>query len=317
MRVTSSVLNLLTPTAIALGNFDGLHLGHKQVIGPILPPTKGQDDRAWATVVTFNPHPQEFFTGESKKLLTPQREKVAELEKIGVQQLVLLPFDQQLALLTPEQFVKEIIVEGLKAKSISVGDDFHFGYERRGTAKDLRLYAADYGINTMIIPLYTINGERISSSAIRQALQAGDIKLVNRLLGRNYSLCGKVVLGQQLGRTIGFPTANLQLPKDKFLPKYGVYAVEVRQLDGGLNTNNSPDLQGVMNWGLRPTVGGLSPILEIHLFDWSGDLYGQELQVNLVDFLRPEAKFASIDALKSQIEADCQLAKNILTQGSP
>lgn len=317
MRVTSSVLNLLTPTAIALGNFDGLHLGHKQVIGPILPPAFSQDDRAWATVVTFNPHPQEFFTGESKKLLTPQREKVAELEKIGVQQLVLLPFDQQLALLTPEQFVKEIIVEGLRAKSISVGDDFHFGYERTGTAKDLRLYAADYGINTMIIPLYTINGERISSSAIRQALQAGDIKLVNRLLGRNYSLCGKVVLGQQLGRTIGFPTANLQLPKDKFLPKYGVYAVEVRQLDEGLNTNNSPYLKGVMNWGLRPTVGGISPVVEIHLFDWSGDLYGQELQVNLVDFLRPEAKFASIDALKSQIEADCQLAKNILTQGNP
>ena len=367
MWITSSLTTALTPTAVALGNFDGLHRGHRQVIKPILN-LKGkskllsvcpselattsevdegtklklwhknlklsswdsenelskdddyQRQKNYATVVTFNPHPQEFFSGKAKKLLAPLEEKLALLKHIGVEQVVLLPFDRELANLTPTEFVEEILVRRLQAHQISVGCDFCFGRKRAGEAKDLQAIAANYNIDVTIVPLYTCeNGERISSSIIRQALEQGDLKKSNRLLGRPYSLIGQVVYGQQLGRTLGFPTANLQLPPQKFLPRFGVYAVEVyfspQQQPQEIFSGDRPYL-GVMNIGCRPTLNGLHPTVEIHLLDWSQDLYGQTLTVNLIEFLRPEQKFASLDLLKAQIHEDCILAKSILTNQS-
>lgn len=309
MWVTSTA-KALTPTTVALGNFDGLHRGHQQVIQPILELSTA----CTATVVTFNPHPIEFFSGQSRTLLTPLDEKVQQLLRLGVQQLVLLPFDRELAALSPQQFVEEILVQQLRSKSISVGEDFRFGWKRTGTATNLQAIAANFDIPVTIVPLFTSEGERISSSSIRQALEQGEIQRAEMLLGRSYLLTGSVVKGQQLGRTIDFPTANLQLPTEKFLPRQGVYAVQVfLEEDKERNMVDSPHpLQGVMNIGSRPTVNGTYPSVEVHLLDWSGDLYGKTLTVHLQRFLRPEEKFASLEALKAQIQVDCATARSVL-----
>ena len=296
MWITSSSTAALTPTSVALGNFDGLHLGHRQVVQPILNRSPGSSsatvsetdqswhsqagtdenwesehpatwqndsaallersdnrlnfdssiaqrrvegnslsgrnsaasDRPYSTVVTFDPHPQEFFTGQPKKLLTPLAEKVELLAAMGVEQLVLLPFDRELANLTASEFVEEILVRQLQASRISVGMDFRFGRGRAGKAVDLQSIASSYGIDVTLAPLYSCGeGDRISSSAIREGLASGDLTKANKLLGRPYSLVGTVVGGQRLGRTIGFPTANIELPPEKFLPRFGVYAVQV------------------------------------------------------------------------------------------
>ena len=386
MWVTSSCTAALTPTSVALGNFDGLHLGHRQVVQPILsrstfgpnsatvsasgqslrsnagkdenleskhPATCDNDsagnslcgddsdagDRPYSTVVTFDPHPQEFFTGQPKKLLTPLAEKVELLAAMGVEQLVLLPFDRELADLTADEFVEKILVRQLQASRISVGMDFRFGRGRAGTAVDLQSIASSYGIDVTLVPLHNCGeGDRISSSAIREALASGDLRKAHQLLGRPYSLVGTVVAGQRLGRTIGFPTANIELPPEKFLPRFGVYAVQVlvsmlSKSEAGeikypsssyewknpqsLIRGKASDLSilsGVMNVGCRPTVDGQQPTIEIHLLDWSGDLYGQILSASLVEYLRPEQKFASLDALKTQIQADCDVARKVLSK---
>ncbi|MCW5315769.1 bifunctional riboflavin kinase/FAD synthetase [Nostoc sp. KVJ3] len=345
--VASSSVGLLTPTAIALGKFDGVHLGHQRVIQPVLHPGDRlsvassrqskenqqltNQEYTYSTVVTFDPHPQEFFTGQPRTLLTPLDEKVQQLRSLGVEQLVLLPFDKELSALTPEEFVEKILVRQLRCQQISIGQDFCFGEKRSGTAKDLQLIAAKHNIPVTIVPLQTYTGDsptqsscisttptqdaRISTSLIRQTLEYGDIENANLLLGRPYSLLGVVVQGQQLGRTIGFPTANLQLPKDKFLPCQGVYAVRVFILSETSDVASSENL-GVMNIGNRPTINGTYSSVEVHLFDWSGDLYGKQLAVELVKFLRPEQKFPSLEALKTQIQLDCAVAKEVLSIGA-
>lgn len=319
MRVTSTLANSLTPTAVALGNFDGIHQGHRQVIQPILKSRDRTVTPPYATVVTFHPHPQEFFTGQPRSLLTPLEEKVSQLQILGVDQLVLLPFDQELASLTPEQFVENILVKGLQAKQISVGLDFCFGRRRAGTAQDLCTIAANHGIEVAIAPLKLLDGHRISSSAIREALQQGNVQQANYLLGRPYSLVGEVIQGQQVGRKLGFPTANLKFPQEKFLPRFGVYAVWASLCDrvDGVLTESGSAIPGVMNLGYRPTVNGNCLVAEAHLFDYSADIYGKTLSIHFIQFLRSEQKFASLDELKTQIQADSTAAKTILLDYPP
>lgn len=360
MRIISSLKTANEPTAVALGNFDGIHKGHRRVIQPILKERQAQFPKSgnstiakedWQlpeakkvpslgeikgkgeqkvsesplgettrvtlkgeavpTVVTFYPHPQEFFTRQPKLKLTVIEEKIELLAAMGVEQLILLPFDEKMAQLSPQEFVEKILVEQLRAIHVSVGANFRFGIKRSGDAEDLRALAAKYGVDVTIVPLENCQGERISSSAIRAALEKGDIRKANRLLGRSWSLTGTVEIGQQLGKTLGFPTANLQLPEEKFLPRYGVYAVRVC-----LNQTKSEHLPlpGVMNVGCRPTVAGTHPTVEVHIFDWLGDLYNQKLTVYLEEFLRPEKKFSSLETLKEQIAADCLKAKAILSK---
>lgn len=320
--ITSCLNTVKTPTAVALGNFDGVHLGHRQVIQPILrsalnvghgsavEPSVLAECLLHSTVVTFRPHPQEFFTGQTRTLLTPIDEKVQHLRHLGVEQLVLLPFDQDLAALTPTEFVERILVQALRVRSISVGQDFCFGCKRLGTSDDLKAIASGYGVAVHIVPLHTLESDRISSSAIRHALHQGDITQANRLLGRPYALVGSVERGQQLGRTLGFPTANLRLPAEKFLPRLGVYAVSVTSPALGEGDRKIP---GVMNIGHRPTVAGTHQTVEVHLLDWSGDLYDQTLTVNLKRFLRPEQKFAALADLKAQIQQDVDNARSHLS----
>ena len=329
MWVTSSLTTALSPANVALGNFDGVHLGHQAVIAKILHQTPQRDlsmsqvlgersesepgsrlkrergDRSYATVVSFSPHPQEFFSGQRRSLLTPVNEKVEQLRSLGVEQLVLLPFTQALARLSPEAFVEEILRRYLNAKRVSVGENFHFGRDRSGNSQRLRQIGQQYHIETCISGLQELDGDRISSSTIRQALAAGQIQPANRLLGRPYRLNGTVELGQQLGRRLGFPTANLKLPEDKFLPHWGVYSTWV-QLDDGTHH------PGVMNLGCRPTVAGDRPSVEVHLLDWDGDLYDRPLSLHLMTFLRPEQQFPGLDALTAQIRQDCQTARSHL-----
>ena len=333
MWITYSTAKALNPTAVALGNFDGLHRGHQKVIQPVLNFVKSQEtlpatsvhnsalidstQQVYSTVVSFNPHPKEFFSGQSRTLLTPLEEKKLQLSIWGIQQLVLLPFDRELVALSPEDFVEKILVQQLGTQTISVGEDFCFGKQRSGTAKDLQAIAAKFGIPVTVVPNFTWCGDRVSSSAIRQALTEGNLQRAKQLLGRPYILTGTVVKGQQLGRTIGFPTANLQLPPNKFLPRQGVYAVRV--LIEAETADSSPLLDhllpvaaGVMNIGYRPTINGTTQSVEIHLLDWSGDLYGKNLTVELEEFLRTEQKFADLEELKAQINADCAQAKSLL-----
>lgn len=303
----------MTPTAVALGNFDGVHQGHRQVIQPVLNWGEGQEAIA-KTVVTFNPHPREFFSGQPRSLLTPLEEKVAQLEALGVEQLVLLPFDRELANLSPEQFVGTILVNGLQAKRVSIGQDFCFGKGRTGTATDLKAIAATYGVDVAIAALKQWQDTRISSSEIRRCLLAGDVPAANTLLGRPYSLVGAIVQGQQVGRILGFPTANLRLPAEKFLPSLGVYAVRVQICDRPKRADQQTMLliPGVMNLGYRPTIDGNRLIPEVHLLNWTGDLYGKVLTVHLESFIRPEQKFSSLEDLKGQIQKDCETARSRL-----
>jgi riboflavin kinase / FMN adenylyltransferase len=310
--IPSSLDQVLKPAAIALGNFDGLHLGHQAVINA-LPDSK--ENAFYRTVLAFNPHPREFFSGQRQRLLMPVEEKIPRLEAMQVDQLLLLPFDAPLAALTPEEFFRDILVESLQAQYISAGFNFHFGRDRRGTPEDLVALGKIYGIPVNILTSQNlicdgqelIDDPRISSSRIKAALEVGDIYLANQLLGRPYSLEGKVIQGQQLGRTIGFPTANIDLSPTKFLPRLGVYRVEVK-CEG-----DEKHWPGVMNIGDRPTVDGRELRIEVHLFDWSADLYGQTLTVFFADFLRPEQKFKSLEELQAQIQRDCGTARAQLT----
>jgi riboflavin kinase / FMN adenylyltransferase len=298
VQIESSLANIVTPTAIALGNFDGIHRGHLEVIRPVLEDNSG----AYKTVVSFDPHPQQYFTGQQRQLLTPHQEREIILEQLGIQQLILLPFDRDLVKLSPQEFVDRIVDRQLQAKFISVGEDFRFGNQRAGSASDLVTLTAELGIPTRIAGLETNGDSRISSSRIRAALLAADLTLTQALLGRYYSIVGTVVNGQEIGRSIGFPTANLKYPAEKFLPRQGVYCVRV-------DTPDASQLPGVMNIGKRPTVDGIDTTVEVHLLDWEGNLYDQQLIVYLHHFIRSEQKFPSLVALTEQIQADCDTAR--------
>lgn len=344
--ITSSLSTACTPTDIALGNFDGVHLGHQTVIEPIVPGAaeasehggwdrsdaidpsalKGFSDRRSLlldtcdvqsvatsppltlevpipTVVTFYPHPREFFGRQPRPWLTPLDEKAVFMRQLGVCQLILLPFNQELANLRPAAFVETVLLKRLQARHISVGADFRFGHQRTGDVTLLEHLASRQGVRVTVVELAQDHGDRISSSRIRQALWTGDIHQAQQLLGRPYRLFGRVVQGQQLGRTLGFPTANLQVPPEKFLPRTGVYSVLVYGVPGDAEKQGFP---GVMNLGTRPTVDGQTQTVEVHLLNWQGDLYGQTLTVALKAFLRPEQRFDSLDQLKAQIQADCE-----------
>ena len=301
MHVTSDLAQTLRPTAVAIGNFDGLHLGHQRVLQPIRASRRGV-----RTVLTFYPHPQEVLTGRKHLLLTPPAEKLALLAQMGFEQVVLLPFTPALARQTPADFIQTILEQGLHVRHLSVGWDFCFGHRRAGNAQTLQAWGSKGCIPVEVIPEVQLNGERVSSSRIRAALATGEVAAAAELLGRPYQLMGEVVPGDRRGRELGFPTANLRLPPEKFLPRNGVYSVWVKVPAA------AGDLPGVMNIGYRPTFGGWRHTVEVHLLDWTGDLYGQEVRVALRGFIRPEQRFPSVADLIHQIQQDCQVARQQL-----
>jgi riboflavin kinase/FMN adenylyltransferase len=286
---------------IALGNFDGVHLGHAAVLRAA---HAARPDRPLA-VLTFEPHPREFFRPHDPPFrLTLAPERAAALAALGVAHLYELPFDAAFSHLTAEQFIADVLHRGLGAANVACGADFAFGHRRGGDILLLAARAEALGIGLTIVPPVADSQGPISSTRIRRLLQDGYPERASRLLGRPHTIRGEVMHGDARGRTIGFPTANIYL-KQHLEPARGVYAVTARVPDGA-------EVKGVANIGLRPTVGGAESRLEVHLFDFSGDLYGAELTVALRSFLREEKKFESFDALKAQILADAAQARELL-----
>ena len=294
--------NAKLPTALALGSFDGLHLGHQKVIKAIL-----KEPIGIPTVVSFWPHPREVLFGESRLRLDLPNEKTSLLEPLGIEQLVLVPFNKTLASKSAEAFVDEILVKTLQAKHIAVGENFRFGCNREGDVNTLKRIGACMGIKVSIIPILEDSDGRLSSSRIRKSLKEGDLEHAKYLLKRPYTFVGTVEKGRGLGKTIGWPTANLKINGRKFLPSLGVYAAWASI------ANRKERFSAVMNMGPQPTIdpNSLSAV-EVHLLNKKINLLGQDLIIEPVQRIRLQKKFESIDALSKQISLDATSAKEIL-----
>jgi len=288
------------PVALAIGNFDGVHLGHVALLRRL--GEAAQRLGVAPTVLTFEPHPREFFAPASAPArLSTFREKIELLAEQGVTQLMVCPFNAAFAALSADAFIEQVLVGALKVRHVIVGDDFRFGRGRAGDFTMLQAAGERFGFTVDSMGSVVAEGERVSSSGVRKALAEGDMEHAARLLGRPYIIDGQVVHGQKLGRQIGFATANLRI-KHNPLPMTGVFAVEVSGL-------GDQPLPGVANLGIRPTVGGTRPLLEVHLFDFDRNIYGAHISVRFVHKLRDEQRFPNFDALKAQIAADAAAAR--------
>lgn len=284
-----------SPTTVTLGTFDGVHLGHKKIIERL---TQHSPEKHQSLVLTFFPHPRMVLQEKSDiKLLNTIQEKADLLEKAGLQNLIIHPFDQSFSQLSAEEFVKTILVDQFNVGKIIIGHDHRFGKNRSADIHDLIAFGQKYHFDVEQISAEEIDEVSISSTKIRNALYDGNIHLANEYLGYNYFLTGIVVKGKQLGRTIGFPTANLKIEEEyKLIPQNGVYVVK--------STIDQKEVFGMMNIGTNPTVGGQFQTIETNFLDFSGDLYDKELKIELLYRIRSEEKFTSIEALKQQISKD-------------
>ncbi len=311
LRHVSEVSSRSRGSIVALGNFDGFHRGHQVVIGEA-----GRLARLLdldLTVVVTEPHPVSFFAPKAPAFrLTPFRERAQLLEKFGVDQLLVLPFDESLAKMSAQDFVLDILCSGLKAQHVFVGYDYRFG-QNRGGGTDVLAYMGEMeGFGLSVIKAVTVGiegyaGEVYSSTVVRKALENGEARKAAALLGHWWSINGRVTKGDQRGRTIDFPTANVELG-ESLQPKLGVYAVRV------IMENDTRVLHGVANIGKRPTFDKADVLLEAHLFDFDENIYDKHIRVELISFLRPEMKFDGLDALKEQIAKDCRVAKIVLAE---
>ena len=295
---------------LTIGNFDGVHLGHQRILTRLK--DYGQSLKLPTVVMVFEPQPKEFFDlATAPARLSTLAEKAQLLEKNGVDALACMAFNQRFRSLSAQQFVEQVLVEGLNVKALIVGDDFRFGCDRSGDFAFLQQAGEQYGFTVQDTHTVANDGERISSTLIRDALAAGQLDIAAQLLGQPYAINGRVAHGQKLGRTLGVPTANVILKRNK-TPLAGVFAVTVTTHTQSQTLTHS----GVANIGMRPTVGGVKPILEAHLFDFSGDLYGQRISVRFEQKIRDEQRFNGLDELKAAIHQDIQLAKAYFKENS-
>jgi len=286
-----------------IGNYDGVHRGHQHMIAAVCEQATALG--VPAVVITFEPTPREFFAGPAApSRLTRLREKLQALALYGVDRVVVLRFDRHMQGMGAAEFVERLLVEGLGVRHMVVGHDFHFARRREGTIDTLREAGARHGFTVEEVDQFLLEGERVSSSLVREALNMGDLARATRLIGRPYRMAGRVRLGRKLGRQLGFPTANLALQR-KVVPLWGIFAVRV----SGAGLEGHP---AVASLGTRPTVAGTDPLLEVHLFDFDGDLYGQHLDVDFIGRLRDERKFESLNALVEQMHRDAAAARALL-----
>jgi riboflavin kinase/FMN adenylyltransferase len=290
--------------AVTIGNFDGVHRGHRALLERVT--GKARELKISSCVLTFEPHPREFFAGRragghaenrAPARLTRLRDKLELMAAAGVDQVHVARFDARFASLSAQDFVEKVLVRGLGTRWLAVGRDFRFGKARAGDYAALEEAAGRYDFRLESVADVTLDGERVSSSAVRAALQAGDLRRAERLLGHTYSISGRVAHGEKLGRDLGFPTANIPLRRPP--PVAGIYVVEVEDLG-----------PGVASLGRRPTVNPVAlPLLEVHLLDWHGDLYGKHLRVCFLEKLRDEEKYADLERLKNAIARDVHRAQ--------
>lgn len=286
----------------AIGNFDGVHIGHQYLLSQVA--EAAEKENLTPAVVLFDPHPHRYFQPDALPfMLTTPNRRDALLAENGIKVVHALAFCQELASLSAEDFVTKILHKDLNVKGIIVGEDFRFGKGRAGDISMLKSIGGELGIRVNNAKLLSVENsplQKIGSTGIREAIQRGAIKDAAAMLGRNWDISAMVISGQKLGRTIGFPTANLELGA-LIAPRHGVYAV--------IATINGDQFNGIANFGRKPTVGESDPLLEVHLFDFDADIYGNELYVEFVDFIREERKFDGIEALKAQISRDCELVR--------
>lgn len=288
------------PTALAIGNFDGVHRGHAVLLKRLV--VAARTACLPATILTFEPHPREFFAPASAPArLTTLREKLELLSDNGVEQVMVCRFNASFAALSAQRFIDDVLIAGLRIRHLIIGDDFRFGQGRAGNFEMLQQAGRHSGFSVEAMNSVVVDGVRVSSSSVRQALASGDMVQAANLLGRPYVIDGSVRHGDKIGRQLGFATANIRI-KHNPLPMSGVFAVEV----AGLGDKSLP---GVANLGIRPTLGGTRPLLEVHLFDFDRDIYGAHLSVRFVHKLRNEQRFPNFDALKAQIAADAMAAR--------
>jgi riboflavin kinase/FMN adenylyltransferase len=297
---------LLPPVALTVGNFDGIHRGHQAMVQRLLAGARARGLQS--CVLTFEPHPREFFAAEGAPTrLTSLREKLELLAAHGVERTHLQRFDRGFASLAPEAFVEEVLAKRLRTRWLLIGEDFRFGARRAGDLALLKTLGPRYGCEVEVLPAVTRAGVRVSSSAVRTALAAGDLTRAEELLGRPYSISGRVVHGRKLGRELGFATANVQLKHNR-PPLTGIYAARVH----GVGTSARP---AVVSLGVRPTITASGrAVLEVHLFDFSADLYGAHMRVEFLHKIRDEEKYSDLNALKAQIERDCEAARTFLLE---
>lgn len=296
-----------SPCVMAIGYFDGLHIGHQAVVGKALEIARQKG--LPSAVMTFHPHPREVLgTAKFSQYLTPMQAKLNLLEQQGVEMTYLTKFDKNFSQITPEAFFEEVLTR-LDVKSVVVGFDFTFGHMGKGTAETLKRLA-EGRIDVHIVNPINIHGDKVSSTLIRERLLEGELDSASDLLGRPYSIQGTVVHGEGRGRTIGFPTANVEPIAEYLIPRQGVYAVRVTAEE------NQLEAFGVMNIGVKPTFHreGAPATIEVHLYDFNGDLYGQRLNIELISFLRTEKKFNSVDMLIQQIRTDVEEGKKMARQ---
>jgi len=293
----------LTPSVkgcvVTIGNFDGVHRGHQALLAQVK--EKANINNLTSVVVVFEPQPAEFFASDQITVprLTRCREKYFALAETGIDQVIVLRFDKTLAALTAEEFVQQILVSGLNAKHVIVGDDFRFGKSRQGDFHELQAQGKKYHFSVESMPSLMMAGERVSSTRVRQALANKNHDLVEQLLGRPYSMKGRVMHGYKRGRQLGFPTANIYLHRE-VTPVQGVYVVRMHGV-------SSQGLPGVANVGIRPTVGGTRTLLEVHLFDFDQDIYGRQVCVEFCEKIRDEKRYDNLDLLKEQIVKDAAI----------
>jgi riboflavin kinase/FMN adenylyltransferase len=308
LKIVHSIKSFSTgkPTVVTIGTFDGVHLGHQKILEQIISSAKLNDCES--LVLTFFPHPRMVLQeGTEMKQLNTLNEKIALLAHLGIDHLVVHPFDKEFSRMTAEEFVQKVLVDTFNVQKIIIGHDHRFGRNRTADINDLIAFGLTYGFEVEQISAQEINAVSVSSTKIRMALCEGQITLANEYLGYDYSLTGTVTKGQQLGRTIGYPTANIQIEEDyKLVPQNGVYVAKC--------VLNQKTVYGMMNIGNRPTVNGITQTIEINLFDFNDDLYGQTITVSLLKRMRDEQKFESLDALKNQLAHDKISAENYISQ---
>jgi len=303
LRSVPELSRLTDPLFLAIGVFDGVHRGHQAVISTSADHAKAANGTP--VVVTFDPHPEKVLRPQSAPhLLSATQHKIALIRALGVRHLLVIKFDKQFAATEPEDFVRQLVEYSRPLREICVGHEWSFGKNRRGNLDLLKSLGAEFNFEVVGVSPIKTNDEVVSSTAIRQAIERGDFARAAAMLGREYTILGTVVRGDDLGKKIGFPTANLSAHNEQFPPN-GVYAAESR-IDGELH-------RGVVNLGVRPTVtsGKSERVLEIHLFDFNRSIYGQDLEVRFVKFLRPERKFGNMDALVAQIRRDVDQAREL------
>ncbi len=291
---------------VTIGTFDGVHIGHKKILEKIIQSAK--ELNCESVVLTFFPHPRMVLQENSEvKLLNTVQEKKALLQQIGIDNLIIHPFDQEFSRLTAEEFVKNILVDQLNIQKIIIGHDHRFGRNRTADIDDLILYGKEYGFEVEQISAQEINDNAVSSTKIRNAILDGNCTLTKSYLGYNYFFSGKVVQGKQLGRTIGFPTANIQIEENyKLIPKNGVYSVK--------SIINNTTFYGMMNIGDRPTVNGEHQTIEVNIFDFETTIYNKIITIELLEFIREEQKFDSLEALKNQLNTDKETALKFISK---